>query len=462
MTTNTSFKTADVEIERQTLGLILNAANDQQQACLPTLEAALETYPGDLMSHRPFAAILTGIREMVSRGAAPTAFEIKQLADVDPATWAAIYSADAASDLVTNLQTLHTLAETRSLTSILASHLSDLKSGQDPLLVREHVGAALAEGGTGVVLERPTSDPEMGDVASYYQAVGNSEIPFVKTGFRLLDARLSGGFQAGDFVDLAMETNAGKTSMAAQIGLHQIVQGRGVTYCSGELKMTGGNAGQRVHRLKRRIVEIIARVSPRSLKEGEPVPAEVIARLQEAQRRLDDTGLFRIHDNNMDVDVLVSMLRRCARRGDSMMIIDNLDHVTIKGFTSWEARDEIARRLMAAAHQTGVVVLALSQVKLEATRRDGPVHEGGLSGYKGVIAHVDTMISVYRDKDEAVTEAQRGQWFTEGKVAIPKSRSGFGATDDPIIWDHKMAEWSNTRSHNGNITLPTRQPRTVN
>lgn len=444
----------DTALECAVLGLIINSATQQGPGVLPALETALEAAPADLMADSDHAVIWQGIRSMVGRGQVPGVLELSRAltTPVSQRTWDAVINDGTATTLAPNLERLALLSRLRSITRACALATAATATDTEP---EEIIGGLLRElesGELGSARAVPTS--ELGDVLGYIDDLQSGNIPMISTGFRELDDRLGGGFEQGSFAILAMKTNVGKTKFAIRTALRQVEDGMPVAYLSGELKKTAGP--RPTHRVKVMATLSAARVPGRALRRGTPdrpqgLTVQTRERLADAQAWLDQSGLFSIYDGVMDVEVVISLLRRLARESGGnggLMVIDNIDHVTVKGFEKkggWEARDEVARRIMGAAHATGVTVMALAQIKIDKSTSGQTGEIEDLAGFKGVVAHADCMITAWRDRKEAEQRAltpgsDPGKWLTTGEFAIVKRRSGVGGTVQ-VGWNEEFGEW---------------------
>ncbi|MDV6376426.1 DnaB-like helicase C-terminal domain-containing protein [Deinococcus arenicola] len=455
--TNTTTLTAqlapqhqDVPLERATLGLIIGVATQAGPESLPTLEAALESAPADLMADPEHALIWQGVRTMVNRGQVPAVLELSRAlsAPVSQPTWDAVVGDGTATTLAPNLERLTLLARLRSIARTCAAATAATTSGEEPEAIIGGLLKGLESGELGTARAQITS--EYGSVLNHIEDLQAGRIPMVSTGFAALDRRLGGGWEQGSFVILGMKTNVGKTKFAVSVALHQVRVGQRVTYVSGELKSTAGERS--THRLKVMAVLSEARVPARLITRGTPeapqsMSPETRQAITDAERRLNDSGLLSIYDGNLDVEVVISLMRRQAREGGGLMVIDNLDHITVRGYErkgGWEGKDEIVRRLMNAAHATKITVLALAQIKIDKTTTGEAGDMEDLGGYKGIASHADCMITAFRDRKEAETKAaitnDPWRWITEGTFNIVKRRSGVGGSVT-VGWDELHGEW---------------------
>lgn len=438
--TNNPNNHIDVELERETLGLIISAARDQGSEAMPVLERDVLAAPRQLMAIDQHQLVWNAVRAMVEAGTPPTPYELKALTDgqVTPATWAGILAADQAQNLALNLDRLKTLSASRQIVATCSAAVAALREGAEP----DQVAGVLAEGvETGdAVTSRPKHVSEFGSVLGYLRAYTSGQIPLVSTGFSALDQVIAGGMEPGTYVLLGMATNVGKTRLALSIALHQLECGRGVTYVSGEMKGTSGGAVA-THRLKAALVLMRAGISPRLISNATAISEQTERRIEHAEQFVNSARLH-IHDRDMSTDTIASIARRMKREGQSLMIIDNLNHVTLSGsgrMQGWEEKNQISERLADIAHSTGVIILVLMQTKIDASI-ERPARLDEISDSKGVARPADLILTAWRPLDRAVEASRRGEHVTLGQISVVKRRSGVGGTVD-VHWNEELAEW---------------------
>ncbi|ADV66501.1 DnaB-like helicase C-terminal domain-containing protein [Deinococcus maricopensis] len=451
---------ADVPLERAVLGLIVNLAAASGPDALPPLESAIECMPADLMSHPDHQAIWGTIRTMIQAGEVPAPLEVSRSlpASVRQSSWDDVVEDGSATVLGDNLKRLVGLARVRGFVGACTAAVAEVGEGALPDEVMTQLMARLESGVPGTA--RAVSTRESGDALEYIVDLAEGRVPMISTGFKELDFRLGGGFEAGSFVILGMKTNVGKSKFAVSVALHHVRMMQRVTYLSGELQKTGGP--RPVHRVKLMAVLSAARVPGRNVRRGTPdkplvISPETRKAVRDAQQWLDDTGMFSIYDSNMDVTAVVSLIRRMSREDGRLLIVDNLDHITMVGAKpgDWAAKDEVVRRLMAAAHKYGVTVLALAQIKLDKSTVGQLSDIEDLGGYKGIASHADTMLTAWRDRKEAEEKAQDrndpNRWITSGTFSIVKRRSGVGGSVQ-VGWNEEHGEWFDLQS--SGVTAP--------
>ena len=431
---------ADLSLEREVLGLILNAADTQGSECLPALERDLLPAPAALMANAAHQAVYTQIRLMLENGQAPTPYEVRRATQngVSAQDWAAIINADQAAQLAPHIQTLQRLAGARVVQAAAAHAISALAGGAEPVSVQEQLQDALAAGDANTT--RPRAAAELGSVAAYLEALTNGGIPMVGTGFPELDKRLGGGIEPGTYALIGMPTNVGKTRLALGIAYAQLVAGRGVTYVSGEMKSTAGGANA-THRLKLALVLMKAGIPPRLINRHTKIGADTMQRIQDAEAWLNASP-FHVHDRDMSTDTIAAIARRMRREGQTLMVVDNLNHVTLPGgerLSGWEQKNIISERLADIAHSTGIIVITLVQTQINS-QLERPARLDELSDSKGIARPADLVLTAWRPIQDAIDKMQADDPVTMGKIHIAKRRSGVGGDVD-IMWREDLAMW---------------------
>lgn len=431
---------ADLSLEREVLGLILSAADAQGPECLTVLERDLLPAPAALMSSPAHQAVYAQVRAMVEDGVAPTPFEVRRATatQVPAADWAAILGAEQAAILPPHLHALQRLAAARMVQAAAAHAISSLAGGHDPAGVQVALQDALEAGDPNTT--RPRASAELGSVEAYLTALTAGEIPMVSTGFPALDDRLGGGFEPGTYALVGMPTNTGKTRLALGIAYAQLVAGRGVTYVSGEMKATAGGP-RATHRIKLALVLMRAGIPPRLINRRTQISAETMQKIRDAEVWLDAQPFY-VHDRDMSVDTIAGIARRMRRESQTLMVVDNLNHVTLPGserIAGWEQKNIISERLADIAHSTGIILLTLVQTKISA-QLERPAYLDEISDSKGVARPADLVLTAWRPLREAVEKAEAGEMVTLGKLHVAKRRAGVGGDID-LAWREDLAMW---------------------
>lgn len=427
------------ELEREVLGLTLNAARNQGADALPALQRDLLAFPAAIMGVQAHQDIYSTIRAMVEDGRVPTPYEVSQaLPNVPKDVFTAVLNAEAAAELEPHLHTLSRLAAARSVTASASAAISRLRAGEDPAAVQVALQDALEAGDAATT--RPKHAAELGSVTGYLQALTSGQIPMVSTGFPSLDAVIGGGLEPGSYVLLGMPTNAGKTRMALSIALAQLEAARGVTYVSGEMKSTAGGENA-THRLLLALTLMKAGVQPRLIAPNTKISDATLQRIGDAENWLKERP-FHVHDRDMSTDTIASIARRMRREGQTLMVIDNLNHVTLPGgerMAGWEQKNIISERLADIAHSTGIVLLTLVQTQINANL-ERPASLSEISDSKGVARPADLVLTAWRNVGQAVEQARLGNNATQGIFHVAKRRAGVGG-DVQVTWREDLAQW---------------------
>ena len=112
-----------------------------------------------------------------------------------------------------------------------------------------------------------------------------------------------------------------------------------------------------------------------------------------------------VSDRNMGVTQIVSDIRRFGRRGGRVVFIDYLQLLVGKGAgeSRYEAVTEASRMLKVAAMESGVLVVALSQLSRGSVASDGSLRRPVLSDLResGALAQdADDVLLIHRYPDD--------------------------------------------------------------
>lgn len=447
---------ADLNLEREVLGLIIGAARDMGRECLPVLERDVLPAPQNLMALDTHQRIWQALRAEIEAGRAPTPYELRQqLPSVPADIWAGVLNAEEASKLDTNIAALSRLAAARVIHTAASSALAALRN-RDPEQVAAELTRALDSGD--VSSTRPVHVSEQGDALDYLDALTSGRIPMISTGFTELDERLGGGLELGSYVLLGMSTNVGKTRMALNMVIYQLEQGNSVTYVSGEMKRTAGGA-RSTHRIKLALVLIKAGIPPANVNRFSTISPETRKKIADAQAWLEARPLY-IHDRDMHVDTISSIARRMRREGQSLMVIDNLNHVRSdapRGQQGWETKAEISEQLAEIAHSNEIVMLTLLQTKIDSkVKRAAELDE--ISDSKAIARPADLVLTAWRDVKEATKQMlTKRDPLTHGELYLAKKRHGVGGSVT-VGWREDLACWVDLATTNPHQTARQSEP----
>jgi replicative DNA helicase len=288
------------------------------------------------------------------------------------------------------------------------------------------------------------------DVYEKIDKMGKNPDAYVglETGFKRIDEATS-GLQSGELVIVAARPAVGKTSLVLNIA-HKLATKKDKNVLIFSFEMSSED-------LIRRLLAIGSRVNIKKIRTGKFVTREEKQLLMEAAGKLSGTSICIDTDDNSVFEMrakartLMAQLKRESKKLD-LIIIDYIQLVkpdaSIK--VSEQQISNISRTLKTLARESGVPVIALSQLNREVEKRDRTPGKSGeskkippkLSDLResGAIEQdADVVMFIDKENDELVDASvsyQDGEKvmrkMRKCKLIIAKNRNG--PTDEQKVW----------------------------
>lgn len=244
----------------------------------------------------------------------------------------------------------------------------------------------------------------------------------IPTPWQPLTDMLLGGFRPGELILLAARPSLGKSTAAAQIGVHAALAGHGVALFSFEM-----HAGQ----IWRRIVAHRAKVSLSNVNRGTLSMIErheaytAVADIAEAPIWIDD-------QTSCTVSALVSAVRKQLSIGPApeLVVVDYLQlmQTTRRRDSRVAEVTEISRQLKVAARDLRLPMLVLSQLSRDSDKDNGRRPElTDLRDSGSLEQDADTVMFLWQERKEresAIAERRPGSM----ELIVRKQRDG------PVGW----------------------------
>ncbi|MFY9586095.1 MAG: replicative DNA helicase [Actinomycetota bacterium] len=251
-------------------------------------------------------------------------------------------------------------------------------------------------------------------------AAHEGDVTGVPTGFRDIDARLS-GLQPQNLVLVAARPAMGKSSFVMNIAHHVSLQ-RQIPCVVFSLEMSQSEIVQR-------LICSEARVDTKALRAGRINDVEW-QRVSQAVGRLDAAKLFIDDTPSITMMEIRAKCQRLKRRGDlGLVIVDYIQLMTSTRRTENRVQEvsDISRSLKILAKELDVPVLAVSQLSRQPEQGGGDrrPHLAHLRESGALEQDADVVMFIYRDEVYNNDTPARG----EAEVIIAKHRNGPIGTD---------------------------------
>lgn len=222
----------------------------------------------------------------------------------------------------------------------------------------------------------------------------------ISTGYRDLDARLSGGMRGGDLIILAARPKMGKTTAAMNIALN-ISRLNAVLFLSLEMPIT---------QLHDRNFACIGNIPLGSLLEPMKMTKENWKSLTDVTERYEKLNLF-VDDqgglNLMEVRIKAKSQKR--RFGLKLLVIDYLQLMAGEGSNRNSEIEGITRGLKALAKELDITIMLLSQLNRKVEERPNKrPHPSDLRDSGAIEQDADAVILMYRDEVYNDDSAEKG------------------------------------------------------
>lgn len=266
-------------------------------------------------------------------------------------------------------------------------------------------------GGDGPVSMLKATTQAMEQIRAAYSGDGDMA---VQTGFHRLDAIL-GGLYPGDLVYLGGRPSMGKTALALSVSLNIARAGKGVVIAS--LEMTPEAMAMRA--LSEGASNLGNAIPYTSMRRGDMHETQVdtLRRAAGAVSQLPITFLPRQYN---DIGSLTAGCKQVARAQGNDLGMIVVDYLQLLRTSNRGSRNdqitELSGALKALAMQTGVPVLALSQLSRAVEQRDDKrPHLSDLRDSGSIEQDADTVMFCYRD--EYYLEREKPTEADEDKLA---------------------------------------------
>src|SRR5581483_2305404 len=214
---------------------------------------------------------------------------------------------------------------------------------------------------------------------------------------------MTGGFRMREFTILCGSTGAGKTTFLANLSAQLLKQKQKHFVMSVETGHTD---------FMKRVMSVLA---GRDLNTGDPVSAEVIARIhmRNAEHLESDTIEFSLYDNRVPVEQLMHDIRYMVKKGCKIAMLDNLNffmEVTRSADQIIEM-DRVVHELIIFCKQVDVhIIMVMHPKKTMNTRVES---EFDIKGSSTAVQEAHNIFLFNRPKPDDVKNGVRDQFQRE-------------------------------------------------
>jgi replicative DNA helicase len=218
----------------------------------------------------------------------------------------------------------------------------------------------------------------------------------------------------GDFIVVGARPKVGKSAFGAQLA--QEFAGRHLKTRVYSLEMSAGDWADR----------FLMRMTPFTTNDFDKgLTPEAIAMVEGSMQDSLTMPLDIIDDAGLTCPQLVSDMRRYARKGGKVVIVDYLQLLVKRdrGMSRYDAVTDISGMLKVAARQTGLIVIALAQLNRGVVNESGKIRRPGLSDLResGALEQdADAIILLHRyalDDEDARSGLKKLHYIIEGDEA---------------------------------------------
>lgn len=297
---------------------------------------------------------------------------------------------------------------------------------EDPLVLLDEAGSAIADVGNGSLTEQPMSNAEL--VAECIKAselaatAGN--VIGIPTGLPDVD-RITSGFQEGHLDILAGRPGMGKTSkVIAEI--HDIAVKQGIPSVFYSLEMTA-------RELMTKLIALEANLDSSKVKKGYLSPDEW-NRVNAAGAVLSKAPITIIDNRNTWQSIRMDATRRNANGQCSFMAIDYIQLMKIEGWRGNRETEvgEMSRGLKALAKSLRIPIRGIAQLSRAVETRGGSKKPmlSDLRESGAIEMDADSVTFLYRPEYYGIDVSEETNMSTAGlcEVIIAKNRGGLTAT----------------------------------
>jgi replicative DNA helicase len=278
-----------------------------------------------------------------------------------------------------------------------------------------------------LVIEKPQTSATYNTVSLaqlYNQQVtsmlaGQHKNNILRTGFKNVD-EIIGGFFPGEFVVIGARPSMGKTQLLINLALN-ISRINPVLFFSFDLPD---------FMLVNRCISTLADIPLQHVLQPE------LATSKEKQQIAEISKLLNTHNiyiNGGSVNNLSAFRQQCMDQikvtGVKVIIVDTLQHVSLSRFRGNREQEisNFTRELKAIANETGVVVIASSQLSRSVeTRKESKIPVLSDLRDSGCIEQdADKVIMIYRPEYHGITDDEMGE-STEGETHLLIAKNKYG------------------------------------
>lgn len=266
---------------------------------------------------------------------------------------------------------------------------SDLIAGR---LEAALIGIGQARSGRRMV---PFAEAVAAAVSASLAAYNGEAVPAVQSGIAALDD-LTGGFHAGELILVGARPSMGKTALALSIALNVARAGGGVAIAS--LEMTPQALATRA--LSEATARMRTAAGTTQIRRGHLTENQCRA-VVECGREIVDLPITFLPAGYSDLGALIAGIRqaRARMRDLRLIVIDYLQLIRGEGAKRYEQITEISIALKALAAETGIPILALSQLsRAVESRNDKRPQLSDLRESGQLEQDADTIIFPYREE----------------------------------------------------------------
>ena len=282
--------------------------------------------------------------------------------------WQSLEQQNSFIDVESYAKMIRDLSIKDRLYSLMQNTTSELKDVQDSIDYTHNLNAKIYNLVSGVndnsLKSSKVAISEFYEELSRVDKIINKDIIGIDTGFSLLN-KYTKGFKSGELIVLAARPGMGKTTLALNIILHNLLNDVGIVLYSLETK---------AHLVMAKLISQNTSISLESIMTGDLIKSE-FEQIQDSANMLSEKTLF-IHDNGgLNIEFLRSSLRRLKEENPNIGLCV-IDYIQL--MTSLNNRldrhlqvSEFSRGLKLLALELKIPILALSQVNRQVDTRTG-------------------------------------------------------------------------------------------
>lgn len=258
------------------------------------------------------------------------------------------------------------------------------------------------------------------DFSSISDLIDTAQAPvsFISTGISEIDKSIGGGLASGEYTIISGLDGSGKTSLAIELSLRVAMKGYGVAWYS--IEMSKADIAKRI--LSRASGVPYADIRQKHISE---MSDQYRLKMENAKPKIRKLSISISDSPYSDIGTIVRGIHRMAAEGFKVVVIDYLQIIQKENgsefsdshsSSQWQFFEYASIRLMMAAKDSGMHVIALSQ--LAKVRDREPNHED-LSGGVRISKPAHTVMILLDNKKGDESRHKR-----DVTLLVPKSRNG--------------------------------------